>query len=221
MFLIFVKLIGIFLCIYGSTDISYPPEYKEFLDKNIFYRFQYLTILGLYMTLLTISLLLIDQLVFKLTNRYSQKLKSISNFLIVVVLPIEIIITVVFWSLYLYDPSTIINEILLSTSGITLFQNVCMHVIPLVLLILEIYYIDIQRDNLHVILLCVFSAIYYLFLRYIAKKVKRWPYPFLDDKNEITRVFLFIVLTLFGVLMYELCMMFIAIKNKRNKNKRE
>lgn len=221
MLLIMIKLIGIFLCIYGSTDISYPPEYKEFLDKSILYRFQYLTIIGLYMTLLTVSLLLIDQLVFIITKRCNEKLKKLTSFLIVVVLPIEIIISVVFWSLYLYDPRTIINEIILATGGITLFQNICMHAIPLFLLTLEIYYIDVKRDNFHVMLLCVFGMLYYLFLRFVAKKANRWPYPFLDGKNEITRAFIFFAMTISGVFIYEICMLCIKLKNERSKKKKE
>lgn len=215
MILIFTKIIGIYLCIYGSNDSNYPQEYRKFLHKSFTFKFQYLTIIGLYITLLTLSLYLIHQLIARFFNKNIRILNTTSTLLHSIILPIEILITVIFWTLFLINPRLIVCEIVYEKCGMNFYRNVCMHFVPLVLLAIEGYYAQLQRSNFHVFILIVFGMCYYLFVKDIALREKRWPYPFLDKVGEWQRIVIFCSVTGMCIFFYELCMYFAAKEKKK------
>lgn len=218
MLLIIIKLIGIYLCIYGSSSTNYSEEYRQLLNSYTAYRFQFLTIIGLYLTLFTLTIILLHQTIALIFKRDLQLIRSFSTFLLALILPIELLITLTFWTLYLYDPSVIISEIVLKTTGIGLFQNLCMHLIPVILLIIEVLSFRLERRNSHVVVLCVFGAAYYLFARSIAVRENKWAYPFLDNRSESVRVLIVSFLTLVAVVFYEVVMVVLRVRDEYFNN---
>lgn len=215
-----IRLIGMTLCIYGHNNIYIPPELLHNSKISYLHRCQFLTIIGLYLTLMTLSLLVISQTVEILIKREIKFIRTVTIFFISIILPIESIITLTFWILYFYDPKTILNETLIQTNSIKISHNLCLHLIPILLLFLEAFFMNFERDNLHVIILCFFSLAYYVFLRNVSLREKRWPYPFLDNRTELGRIGIFFALTLIGVVIYEM-LMFVLARKKKIKEKSE
>ncbi|KAM0674271.1 hypothetical protein GVAV_002347 [Gurleya vavrai] len=206
MILIFTKVIGIFFCIYGTSDSNYPQEYRDMLHKTVTFKFQYLTIIGLYITLLTLFLCLIHQSLVRFFNKSISFLSNITNFLQSVILPIEILITLVFWSLFIYNPKLIVCEIVYEKCGLNFLNNLCMHFVPFLLLSIEFFSAKLKRSNFHVLFLLVFGFLYYLFVKDIATREKKWPYPFLDKVDDMQRIVIFTTITFLCVVLYEICM---------------
>lgn len=221
MFRFIIRIIGIFLCIYGHNNVSYPPESIKHHNVSLMCRCQYLTIIGLYLTLVTLSLLVLNQIAELFIRREMKTMRTAIKFLVSIVLPIETVVTLTFWVLYLYDPKVILNEILIKTNSIRMSHNLCLHLIPILLLVIEAMFLNLKRQNLHVIVLCFFSLAYYVFLRNVALTEKRWPYPFLDDRSEIGRIGIFFALTLAGVLFYEIAMLALTKRMEKDAVKQE
>lgn len=219
MFLILAKMIGIYFCIYGSSDHNYPEDYKQLIKSSLMLRFQYLTNIGLELTTYTLLMGIFHQIIARVFKKDLRYINFIYKNLLLVILPIEIIITIVFWSLFLYDPKVIVTKAIYDYCGMNLFQNICIHLIPAIFLMNEAIFLDIQRSNLHIIFLVGFGLFYYLFVRKVANDYKKWPYPFLDDASENKRILIFTVITLLSIFIYELCI-FIFTKMKK-KIKRE
>lgn len=220
MLLIFVKIVGMYFCITGTYDTDYPEEYKQMINKTFTNKFQYLTIIGLYITLLTLSLYLINQMFHLIFKRNITYINKISNLLHAMILPIEVLITLLFWSLFIYNPKLIVCEIVYEKCGLNVYKNICLHFIPFLLLAIEAYHSKLTRSNIHIVLLLSFGVCYYLFVKSVAEREKRWPYPFLERFTEYERMVVFFVVTLLCIVFYEVSM-YLLKTNNNNKRKTE
>lgn len=218
MILIFVKIIGIYFCITGTFDTNYPEEYKQMLSKSFSYKFQYLTIVGLYITLFTIILYLVNQTMQLCFKKQIPLLKKTSKLLHAIILPIEILITLFFWSLFLYDPKLIVCEIVYEKCGLNIYKNFCLHLVPFLLLAIEGYYAKLTRSNFHIVCILLFGFSYYLFVRSIAIKENRWPYPFLEKVSEYQRIAIFFTVTLMCIIFYEISMLLLKRQDVKTKH---
>ncbi|KAK1349138.1 FAR-17a/AIG1-like protein [Hamiltosporidium tvaerminnensis] len=213
-----VRIFGLFLCFYGVSERTMPLEMASALRMSFGGRQQFLTIIGLNATILT--------LIFGLVIRYARLDKngnifkyvsSFHTFLLSLIIPVEMTITILFWVLYLKDPTLLISkEFYERNIKIRLFSNLCMHLFPFILLIIEIIDTNIKRSNIHLIAIIIFSITYYFWVSFIASMNKRWPYPLLDGLNGIGRLLIFTAVTLLTVSFYE-TIMYLAGKTKKLK----
>merc|ERR1711890_45385 len=134
MFLKTFKLLAFFCCIWGSTPFNYTKEMAEFYSKYYFGRAQYLTILALYLTLITVVI----QRLTKCTE--SRRLKQLANILLPVALSIELTVTCVYWILYTFRPDFLFfKDEMRDGSLLELFNELCLHLFPVLLLAAEAF----------------------------------------------------------------------------------
>ncbi|EJW04491.1 hypothetical protein EDEG_01284 [Edhazardia aedis USNM 41457] len=213
---ILCKILGIFICIFGAHDDGYPDDYKKMLRQKYYNQFQYLTVIGLYMSILTLFLGLKLRIIYKLKKKQIKSLYKIYTKMLSLILPIEILISLVFWSMFIYNPVLIVKESIYEAKGFNFSQNMCLHLFPAILLAFELKNVKLKRSNVCVIAMIIFSFVYYFFCRYIAKKYKSWPYPFLDQLNEARRIVFFAVSTFISIILHEIVIL-ISRKLKAHK----
>lgn len=218
MFLILFKIIGIIFCKYGSYYHGSPDEFRELVNSSFMFRYQYLANIGLELTLYTLYLGVFHQVITRFFKKECKCIKKSYEHILSVLLPIEIAITVVFWTLFLYDPKIIRTPVIYEKYGLDLFQNSCVHLLPAILLINEALFCELQRNNLHILFYIFVSPIYYLFLKKVVEHYKTWPYPFLDEATESKRIMIFIAITILIIFIYELNIIIFKKIKKSNKN---
>ncbi|KAF7682642.1 hypothetical protein TCON_2134 [Astathelohania contejeani] len=222
MFLFTAKAIGLFLCMYAGSEWSMPKEMIKALEEAKIGRLQFLTIIGLYFTILTLFQGLIINILYKNTrtqSRINRALNNIYSFSMSIVLPLEMIITVFFWILNFINPKLLFHEDMYKRNiHVSAFTNLCLHLFPLILLLLNLLEIDINRCYLHKIVLIKCSLIYYIWIFFVARENKRWPYAFMDKLTNTQHAILYIFSSAVLIIFYEIAA-FISnsIKSKLKK----
>ncbi|KAK6089932.1 hypothetical protein P3W45_001135 [Vairimorpha bombi] len=185
-------------CIYGTTDYCLPKEVVD-LQKTLYgSKYIYLTNICLYLTVLC--------LIMGYMVRYKEMsfIKNIYKHSITVMLPLNGLVSILFWVLYSIDP-TLLRDKDLYCQGvrISLFTDLCVHLFPFLSLINEIRGLKITRHRSHLKFYVYFTILYYIVCLYFSKLNGIWVYPIMGKINTFYRVFLFGVSTLIALGLYE------------------
>lgn len=190
---------------YSIADHSLPLPIAEYFNSLYFGRKQFLTILGMYLTIF-------------LTILKIFKFERLHSFLYPFGLCAEMTITLVFWIMYIFVPNLLIFEV----PGYKYNSSICLHLVhhflPLLILCFEGFYTDLE--NISFIKVFFLTPIYYL-IAYLAYKLNnKWPYPFLEQISHLLRILIFILYSLIGIYLGKLYVKYcILLKNKfRRKN---
>lgn len=213
---LFTRILFLAFCLYGYSDYGAPPEIIEYTSGLVVGKYVFLTTQGLLLTMATLMLGLFQQ--HNDTQPVNTIRKWIRNtylFLLVVTLPLEIIIFLLYWPLHLLSPEKLSPaEFVQNKIAISFFSDFCLHLFPLAALVLEIYERDIEKSKLHLIVFVLFAVFYYCLCREMAKVNNRWPYPFLNEMSEQQRLFFYAGITLAVIFFYEVIIM---LKNRHRQ----
>lgn len=202
---IIAKTLFFLFCLYGCLDYGIPQEMLEYANGLTAGRYMHLTTLGLLLTTSTLFLGFFQQVHPEENASGLQKhIKELYMTLLLVTLPIEVLIVVAYWFLHMFYPRLLFPEIFIQKNIRTsLFTNFCLHLFPLIALLLEIYERKVRRSNLHLLVLLLFAAFYYCLCRQIAEVNETWPYPFLNSLSGKQRFATYAGFTLLAAFLYE------------------
>lgn len=212
---VFTKILFLAFCLYGYSDYSAPREIVEYTSGLLVGKYLFLTTQGLLLTIATLMLGLFQRPSdTQPMNDVRKWIRSTYLFLLIVTLPLEIIIFLLYWPLHLLHPEKLRPaEFVQNKIAASLFSDLCLHLFPLTALILEIYERNIEKSKLHLIVFVLFAIFYYCLCRETAKVNNRWPYPFLNEMTEQQRLFLYAGITIAVIFFYEVI---ILLKSRHN-----
>ncbi|KAL0265883.1 UNVERIFIED_CONTAM: hypothetical protein PYX00_011600 [Menopon gallinae] len=199
------KILFLAFCLYGYSDYGTPQEIVTYTSNLVAGKYLYLTTQGLLLTIATLMLGLFQHSNdTRPTNGVRKWIRSTYLSLLLVTLPLEIIIFLVYWPLHIMCPEKLRPvEFVKNKIAVSLFSDFCLHLFPLTALLLEIYERNIEKSKLHLFVFVLFALFYYGLCREIAKVNNTWPYPFLNGMTEWQRLLFYAGITLAAVLFYE------------------
>lgn len=202
---LFTKILFLVFCLYGYSDYGAPREIVEYTSGLVVGKYAFLTTQGLLLTIATLMLGLFQRPSdTQPVNGVRKWIRSTYLFLLIVTLPLEIIIFLVYWPLHLLSPEKLSPvEFVQKKIAVSLFSDFCLHLFPLTALLLEIYERNIEKSKLHLVVFVLFAVFYYVLCREIARVNNRWPYPFLNEMTEQQRLFFYAAITLAVIFFYE------------------
>lgn len=208
------RSISLLLFIYTCTNSSLPEEVISYYDSLYFGRIQFLTIIGLHMTIIvTICKFLSEKLAF-------------FNYLFELLFPItflaESTITLGFWALYFTNEDFVRHKIPGSDHETGIILEISQHLLPFVLLIVEWM---CHKESWHVkkpektpknknfkeeipkkksiytsliVSKLILFPLYYAFAYFVYYLNQRWPYPILENISHLERLKIFISYAMLG-----------------------
>lgn len=205
--ILILRSILLSLCIYGCTNYCLPQEIIDYCNTLSGGKYIYLTNISLYLTVGTLCLG-----IFVRYFKYPRLLPTYVN-LVSVLLPLELLVTILFWVLFLVDP-TLVRDKDLYDKGVRvdLLSDLSMHLFPFVALVLEQYDVEFIRELSHVIFFSVFCVVYFLLCLVFSKVNGFWVYPILDKLSMAGRILLFGFSNVLILAFYELFMWFSSKK---------
>lgn len=216
-----VKIVLFLFCLYGCSDHGVPQEILDYTNKRVGGKFMGLTTQGLFLTTATLFLGFFQRPNGGVSIAGLRScVESIHTALLLVMLPLEIIVAVMYWALHLICPGSLDQEVFIRNNiQVSLFTNLCLHLFPLVALVFEVHERSVERSNLHICILILLGLFYYHLCKEIAKINKTWPYPFLNELTEGQRIAVYLGLTLVAVLLYELVVRIKSTRSVKNEKK--
>lgn len=197
------------LCIYGTTDYAQAKENVDLSNRLAGRNHIYFTHLSLYMTIVT---LLLSYLV---KHFGISSMREIYRDTLSITMPIECLVTTIFWILNCIDPTLLKNrELYLAGVRTPLISELSLHLLPLVLLLSDQIGVKVYERKRHYWMFVSISSIYFLTIYYFHLLNKCWVYPFLDNMSMASRVALFAVSTLLVILYYKMCLRLSQLINK-------
>ncbi|EPR78939.1 hypothetical protein SLOPH_1693 [Spraguea lophii 42_110] len=212
-----LRIICLSCFVYVSMEGNLPEKLRDYYSQLFAGRKQFLTILSLYATIFSIVMGIAARL------SGSLYLKTIFEATLSLAFIAETIVTIMFWALYFYDKKLIFSKDLLDESMQSSFAvELILHLLPICVLIMEVYINPIRRDLKQKIIVYVFSYKYLLWLYYLSYKNNKWPYPFLETQNDLMRIAIIFVVTSVGVIVSEIIFYLIdCVRTIRNPSKDE
>jgi hypothetical protein len=168
----------------------------------------YLTNISLYLTVTTLAI--------GLCVRYFKTKRFISLYvnLVSVGLPLSLLVTVLFWGLFLIDPTLVRNKELHDKGvRVNLLSDLCMHFFPFLALLFEQYDVKLKRETSHVIFYFIFCPSYFFITSLFAKANGFWVYPILDQLSFFGKCMLFGCSNILVWLFYEGLMLLFSKKS--------
>jgi hypothetical protein len=175
---------GLYACTYSFTwllSINSPTA------ASFGWHFQYLTVLGLLLTAITL-----------LASMLNSDAKQL---LLGVTVPVESLVTSMYWSLALYDPALVVLD---ASIGIPLLVDLCFHLFPFLAVATElfVYTPEFKASQVHVVVLSVLSVVYGVWAHVCFYMNGYWIYPFLTHLSDEYRIGFFVVGSVLGVVAY-------------------
>lgn len=208
-------------CIYALTPFSRNPnviKYKNLYDNM---KFLFITYIALYISIVNGCLTNYYRYFYKKKKNnqideydQSEQMYRVTNFSIIFSFTFNILVSVVFWTLYFINKKLIVNKNSLIPGCETyLLTELSEHLFPLILSFLE--QIDFKLRKTRAIKISIFFALLlWTVLVHIAKRYKKqFLYPFLE-MNIYLRFIFFILVFLFNLISVKL----IFFINKKTYN---
>jgi FAR-17a/AIG1-like protein len=138
-----------------------------------------------------------------------ETLEKAKSTLLVIALPVETLITFMYWILYFIDPRLVVNKKFYELDvKMSIFTDMCMHLFPILFLLMEFIYSEIKQAWQHVAMLCTFTALYVAIMHLHFRERSRWPYGIIAKFQGVSRYLLFVgcflVLCMFYIIETEL-----------------
>lgn len=205
-----LKGVLLVLCVYGTTDYAQAKESVDLSNRLAGGNHIYLTHLSLYMTITTLALSYCVKH-FKVSG-----IEEVYRDFLAVTLPMEGLVTTVFWMLNWIDPTMLKNrDLYIAGVRTPLIGELSLHLLPLILLLADQAGVHIQEKTRHYLIFVLFAAIYFVVIHYFQQLNKCWVYPFLDNVSMPTRVALIAMVTLLVLAYYKLFLKLSTIINTR------
>ncbi|KAG1457712.1 hypothetical protein G6F56_006551 [Rhizopus delemar] len=203
-----LNAIGLYSNVYALKNINSPALQNPFA-LGFGGQYQYLTIIGLVTATIAFSLKILRYFVPKFSNVVYTIVTNIAT-------PLEGLISVLYWSMLMIDPHLLIPEEL---PRLPLVLDFTLHLFPAVFLWIDflMFDIDFVRSKAHVLVIAIFTLLYFIWSWYCHSINGYWPYPFLGDFTFWMRVSFFAVSGLLCWGMYEVGAAIHASLHKKSK----
>ncbi|KAG5356622.1 UPF0641 membrane protein [Yarrowia sp. E02] len=186
-----------------ASSFHFLEQYPNPLNASYGGKYQYLTILGLCGSYLVFLLALQADVASLYTKDFSNLLYQLKNSVAVAVTPLECVITVLYWSLKLYDPKLLKHPAV--KEQIPLWLDMSIHLVPAATLFLDVVLMG-QPWNLSFVQAVVtnfgLSAGYWFWVHKTAAVNEFFPYPFLGLVSTEVRVGVFAGAGVIGYVSY-------------------
>ncbi|ADM11238.1 uncharacterized protein Eint_030940 [Encephalitozoon intestinalis ATCC 50506] len=204
------KIILFVLCIYGATDYSQPKEWVKFIDKLAGRSHIYITQISLYMTIMTLSLS------YCVKHFGASRIKEVYRDFLSITLPLEGLVTTVFWTLNAIDPTLLKNKDLYMAGVRTpLISEMSIHLFPFILLLIDQVGVNIYGARRHYWTFAIFGFVYFMVIHYFQRLNNSWVYPFLGYMSISMRMALVAAATLLVFAYYKLFLQISRIINAK------
>ncbi|WWC69613.1 uncharacterized protein I206_103556 [Kwoniella pini CBS 10737] len=188
---------------------------KDYIGTQYGGHFQYLTILGLFGTIITMFLSGVCDYLPAI-----QSLKTIKRVFLLFAMPVELVISSIYWSIILFAPELMLppNPELSSSSEpsaeakdplfrIPLLMDLSMHALPAVALAIDFFFLEKKfkppASNIgSFVLAATFGTGYSLWVEHCASINGSFPYPFLTIMNFQQRIMMYVGSTLMAWLVF-------------------
>ncbi|KAF7690742.1 hypothetical protein CDIK_2677 [Cucumispora dikerogammari] len=175
------KILIILTTFYGQT---YPQtdEVKLSNAKTIINQYVYFT----QITLLFTTILLIVSFIPTL------KKKSFYSFILPNVLIYQLIVFIIYWSLYFTAPVLILGKVGIKPQNYSFFIDLCQHVFPLIGLFTLFFEVPIEDNKKRYWINVIVAVVYTLILKLNKYRMGKYPYVFVEKMGNKILVFVFI-----------------------------
>lgn len=198
-----LKGVLLIFCVYGTTDYSQPKEWVDFVNKLAGGSHIYITQLSLYMTIITLVLS------YCVKHMGVSSIKEIYRDFLSITLPMEGLVTTVFWTLNSIDPTLLKNkELYMAGVRTPLICEVSLHLFPFLVLLLDQVEVNIYEKKRHYWFFGIFGSIYFIVIHHFQRLNDYWVYPFLGYMTILMRAALVFTAVLLVVGYYKLFMQF-------------
>ncbi|KAH9411755.1 FAR-17a/AIG1-like protein [Ordospora pajunii] len=194
-----LKGVLLLLCVYGASDYSQTKESIDLSNRIAGGNHVYLTYISLYMTIITLFLsYLVKHFGFSSIN-------GIYRDALAITLPIEALVTSVFWTLNSIDP-TLLKDRDLYLAGIRtpFISELSIHLVPMILLLADQFGAEIKHKNHHYHALIIIPLAYLFVIHYVYWANNYWIYPFLGCIPAVMRIGLTLVLIVLILIYYNI-----------------
>ncbi|ELQ76494.1 putative transporter [Trachipleistophora hominis] len=186
MFIFTFRVLSILLLLYSLSDASIPKELADHFNTQKGGRNQFLTIIGVQLTILTLLLNVL-------------KYRRAHNFIYPIALATEFTISITFWFFYFTNPANLMRPIPGVETLLPFYMDIVYHLLPLLALIVEAFVIDLSAISLSPCTFAMVPIAYYIWAAYLSKSNGVWPYPMLDNMSSTKRMIYFGYYTLIGI----------------------
>ncbi|AFN82715.1 hypothetical protein EROM_030940 [Encephalitozoon romaleae SJ-2008] len=193
-----LKLVFLGFCVYATTDFSLPPEIVEMSNATSGGKFVYLTIITLYLTIISTVLGYISK------TRVGKRLEEIYKDMLAVTFSLEGIVTTLFWSLYFINPTLLKNKSLYKR-GIreSFLTELSAHLFPIILLLICQADVRLQKRKRCIYFIFGFGALYFLEICYFSfVNNGKWAYPIFRKMGWVQRILFVLIACFIGTLFY-------------------
>lgn len=194
----------LFLCIYifGFSLWEASAEYQLQLTSRYAGRLEFLTNLGLILTICTTTCSLLADLLH--TKKHLHFLQ-LHNFFLGLSFPIESVIFLLYWSIRAYDRELVSSREMLSRGlQMPLFTDLALHFVPAIGLYLDLFVFakSFVASRAHVFSLVAFNNAYMIWCHILYRMNKSWAYPLLSVLSERQHIILVMFATSLGLIFY-------------------
>ncbi|KAK9473319.1 FAR-17a/AIG1-like protein [Dipodascopsis tothii] len=151
-------------------------------------QFQYLTVIAL-LASLVIQVLAVSAVVLDYTAIWRVK-----NELLCYVAPLELLVSVVYWSVMLYDRNLMIPPGLDPSRMLSLWTDLSIHLVPTLFLVSDFLLYSPRpttKPLIHLGVCIALAQVYWTILHRVHAITNSYPYPFLELASQMLRVVIF------------------------------
>ncbi|MDL4916311.1 MAG: hypothetical protein QRY16_21905, partial [Enterobacterales bacterium endosymbiont of Blomia tropicalis] len=171
-----LRSIFLMLCIYGLTPLSEHPRQKNFPHAFTSHGYVFLTNISVGYAIMSSCL--------GIVYRISKWPFSLFNLSLATSSSISMFVSFFFWLFFFYDRKLLENPKQLANNCATpLFTNICTHLAPFLLTLVEQWDIRLKRSKAHIFFLLVFDILYFCVIILCKNITGKYPYPFMRHLN--------------------------------------
>ncbi|RHZ86438.1 hypothetical protein Glove_51g82 [Diversispora epigaea] len=197
----------------GIFSFSYSfyilPSLKR--SQNLIFEFTHLTIIGLLFSLVAFVLALLYDIFTK-----SRVISILKNIFTAVSVPLEGLISLMYWSLILYDEKLILEP---GNARLPFLIDLGFHLIPALCLWTDFLFFtkDFRKSHSHVFYILIFAFSYSIWIQFWFSQFGMWPYPLLAKLETQHRIGVYLACFVLCTGIYHLGAFVHTIFNKTMK----
>ncbi|KZT68198.1 hypothetical protein DAEQUDRAFT_751434 [Daedalea quercina L-15889] len=215
---IFLHTVAAAIMAYGFASLKYMPV-DQFISSQKGGHSQFLTIIGLWLAIMTMTLGVASDLFPTITV-----FRKIKRLVLMVALPISTIVTTVYWTLLIFWTEMILaarpipikspspDELVPSFSEPTILRiplkiDLALHAVPAISLLAEFFFVERKYSRGQavyggILMTALACSSYAPWIEYCAKSNGSFPYPFLTDAPFDVRVMIYVGLSTFALVTF-------------------
>jgi FAR-17a/AIG1-like protein len=217
-----IRLAFLTTCFFSVTLWELEPEHLNMICNRFFGRFQFLTHLGLHLTIITLAVSFLESIssssffskkitsndtVYKINVKTSLSrfsfLSPLKHLLVMASLVVETLLCFIYWSLHFTYPNLLKPANV--PFNVPLFTDLCLHFFPMVYIWMEFLFACPQFTPLfwYSGVLGGITFAYIAFAVFVFQSTNKWPYPFFRYLEKLEYlVALFAFATCVNLLIY-------------------